>query len=386
MNAPFNHPRPLRIVLYANVERDEAGGAQSVVRTLRDNLQKRGHAVSIGWNNAKDKQGQDAGEWVAHFPLRAGQQRWLHLPSVVRLCARLLRERPDVVNIHFASASARYFYTLAPWFGYHTMLTCHGSDLLDPLPQDIPHLSAVVAGADAVTAVSQDIATRIGAGVGTAPGRIAAVIPNGVDTRFWQADPHGRHAAQPGRARIIAIGRLERVKGFDLLIDAFAQLVAAGTKATLMLIGDGSERARLEHQARAAGIADQVVFTGRLPPEDVRARLHEANLFVLPSRSEGTPLALLEAMAAGTPCIAARVGGIPAIADQVVRLVPPEDTAQLGAAIADLLANPRTRDELADKARERANAFSVERTYAAYEALMLGLMREAHSSAGLSDG
>lgn len=363
----------LRILIYANVERDEAGGAQAVVRSLCDHLSARGHQVSLGWNSASGSARFDANEWAEHFPVRATRRRWPHLPTAARLLIRLLRERPDVVNIHFASAAARYFQLLAPLLGYRTMLTCHGSDVLRPLPQDAPHLSAIVARADAVTAVSHDIATRLEEMESSERNCAIAVIPNGVDTRFWDADPDCAAPAAGAEGRIIAVGRLEPVKGFDLLIDALARLHAAGVAASLTLVGEGSQRAVLEHQVRTARIAHRVEFTGRLPREQVRNRLRAADLFVLSSRSEGTPLALLEAMATGTACVAAQVGGVPASAGEAVRLVPPEDPAALSDALADLLANAAARRALADAARQRSFAFSVDETHRAYEELMLEL-------------
>lgn len=378
MANPPDPGRRLRILVYANVERDEAGGAQAVVRSLADFLSRRGHHVSTGWNSAAGSQVPVEGEWVDHFPIRAGKLRWLHVPTAMRLLARLLRIRPEVVNLHFASASARYFHLLAPWLGYRTVLTCHGSDVLRPLPQDVQHLSAILAGADIVTAVSQDIAARIdqgplGQGLGARPGREAAVIANGVDVGFWHPAPQRAPAKAASADRIVAVGRLEQVKGFDLLIDAFARMGAAGSAVHLTLVGEGSQRAALEQQARAAGVADRVVFAGRLPREAVRARLQEADLFVLSSRSEGTPLALLEAMATGIACLAARVGGVPASAGEAVRLVAPEDPAALSTAITELLANEPERRALAAAARERALAFSADQAFVAYEALMIGL-------------
>lgn len=363
----------LRILVYANVKRDEAGGAQAVVRSLRDHLSNQGHQVSTGWNSENEPGVHNACEWVEHFPVRVGQRRWLHLPTAIRLFVRLLRERPDVINIHFASASSRYFYALAPLLGYRTVLTCHGSDVLRPLPQDAPHLATIISGADVVTAVSQDIADRVCESQGERHGRRVTVIANGVDTRFWHPVP--QHPRETGlvTARIVAVGRLEQVKGYDLLIEALARLRTAGIATSLTLIGDGSQRAVLEKQTQVAGIDDRVVFTGPLPREQVRARLHEADLFVLPSRSEGTPLALLEAMATGTACLAAGVGGVPASAGKAVRLVPPEDPATLSAAIADLLTDPQARIALAERARTRALGFSIDETHRAYEALMLGL-------------
>lgn len=365
--------RRLRILVYANVERDEAGGAQAVVRSLCDHLRARGHRVSIGWSSASGGGKCDADEWAEQFPARIGKRRWLHLPTAVRLLARLLRERPDVVNIHFASPSARYFYLLAPLLGYRTVLTCHGSDVLRPLPQDAPQLAAIITGADAVTAVSHDIAAKIDTELGPQRVREVTVIANGVDASFWHPAPPDASEKRPAAGRIVAIGRLEQVKGFDLLIEALARLRVAGTAVRLSLVGDGSQRAALEQQAQRAGVDDEVEFVGRLSREAVRARLHAADLFVLPSRSEGTPLALLEAMATGMACVAADVGGVARTAAGTAELVPAEDPDALAAAVEKLLNDSAARGALGRRARERALDFSIEHSHDTYAAVMLGV-------------
>lgn len=370
--------RRLRILVYSNVERDEAGGAQGVVRGLCHHLRGRGHHVSLGWNSARAPGTAPDGEWMEHYPVRAGQPRWLHLPTLMRLLVRLLRERPDVVHLHFASASARNFYAAAPWLGFRTVLTCHGSDLLRTLPQDTAHLRAILSGADALTAVSTDLAARIDEICGGPEGGKVMVIPNGVDTRFWHPAPAVEEPSRPNR--IITVGRLEPVKGFDLLIDALARLPTALGGTRLTLVGEGSQREALEHRARAAGIAERVDFAGRLPREEIRARLHAADLFVMPSRSEGTPLALLEAMASGLACLATEVGGIPGAAQGAARLVAPDDPAALAQAMADLLPDAAARGALARAARARALAFSIDETHQAYESLLLALAQGRQSS------
>ncbi|MBI1403127.1 MAG: glycosyltransferase [Porphyrobacter sp.] len=373
-SAPGSGQRALRILLYTNVDRAEVGGVQAVVRSLRSHLAAQGHAVSSGWAVSSDG-ASDGGEdgWIAQFPVLEGQRRWLHGRTAWRFVRRLWRERPDVVNIHFASASARYFILFSRLLGYRVLITCHGSDLLRPLPQDAPHLPAVLRDADAVSTVSEAIRDRIAADPALAAAR-PQVIPNGVDTQFWR--PAQDCAASTGAPPlIVAVGRLAPIKGFDVLIDALAQLAEAGTGCRLVLIGDGPEQAALERQARDRGAAGQIAFCGRLGPETVREHLRNAALFAMPSRSEGMPLALLEAMATGVPAVASRVGGVPRLAEGCARLVAPENPAALADGIGSLLADDAARDALARAGRERALAFSAARAHHRYESLMIALTR-----------
>jgi glycosyltransferase involved in cell wall biosynthesis len=362
----------LRILLYTNVDSAHAGGVQAVVRSLACGLSRRGHRVSSGWaERSRPDRGRNAG-WAEPFHVRQGSARWLHLPTAARLVLRLLRERPQIVNIHFASPSALYFIALAPWLGYRVVVTCHGSDILRPLPGDAPFLAQVIGGADAVTAVSEAIATQL-ADEGLAPESAPVVIANGVDTRFWHPGPP--REASRGDPLLVAVGRLERVKGFDVLIRACAALGQRGCRARLVIVGEGSEQKALAQQAASLGLGGKVQFAGRRSPEEIRAYLHEADLFVLPSRSEGMPLSLLEAMATGTPVVAADVGGVAHTAGNIARLVPPDDPEALAEAVADLLGDPGARAALGERSRARAEAFSVIGAHDAYEALMRDLVR-----------
>lgn len=342
-----------------------------MVRSLAQYLKRRGHAVATGWAQGTARPDSPSPEWAAQFPVRHGTRRWFHLPSGARVLWRLLRERPQIVHIHYASPSARYFTMLARWLPFRVMVTCHGSDILRPLAGDVPHLGAVLREADLATAVTTDIRRRL------ADQQLLAesdclLVPNGVDTDFWQPAPEPR--ARTPEPVLVAVGRLEHVKGIDLLISACGMLVAAGQPVRLVIVGEGSQRAALERQALAAGIGSRITFAGALPPPAIRARLHAADLFVLPSRSEGMPLALLEAMATGTAAIAADVGGIARMAGGAVRLVRAEDATDLASAIAELAADPALRRARAAEARTRALAFSIGRTNAAYEAAMLALV------------
>ncbi|MEU7932772.1 glycosyltransferase [Micromonospora echinofusca] len=163
-------------------------------------------------------------------------------------------------------------------------------------------------------------------------------------------------------ATLVSIGSLEQLyKGIDTLIEALALLTGDGPAVRLVHVGVGVYRPQLEQLAARLGVADRVTFTGLLPTvEMVRAQLDAADLFVLPSRTEGLPRALIEAMARALPAVGSTVGGIPELLarDDLVR---PDDPAALADRIAAFLADP---DRLAAaSARNLARA----RRYAAGE-------------------
>jgi len=159
------------------------------------------------------------------------------------------------------------------------------------------------------------------------------------------------------RPTIVTVGTMAQVyKGQDVLIDAVAACGRDGLAVRLVLVGDGRHRTELE--ARAAAVPDaQIEFVGALPAgEPIRRMLDAADLFVLPSRTEGLPRAMVEAMARGLPCLGSAVGGIPELLP-AADLVPAGDAAALARAIGDVLRDGERR------ARMSAGNFDVARRY-----------------------
>ncbi len=131
---------------------------------------------------------------------------------------------------------------------------------------------------------------------------------------------------------IVSIGELHKNKGYDLVFSAFATLAHAGNHFRYIIIGEGEERSALERQIVASDLTGKVFLAGFVP--DAASLLPAANLFLIPSRKEGTPYVLLEALAAGVPIIASAVGDIPeTLASVEARLYEPHDCATLNALI-----------------------------------------------------
>lgn len=163
----------------------------------------------------------------------------------------------------------------------------------------------------------------------------------------------------PGR--IIAVGSQEQpYKGHQVLIEAFAQLAETHPRSHLVLVGDGRYRPRLQQLAIARGLGDRVRFAGHIGDRDeLIALLDSAEVFAMPSLTEGLPRALIEAMARGVPCIGSDVGGIP-------ELLPAEALARAGdpRALADLLqrvlGDTALRERLGAVSRATADRFGPE--------------------------
>jgi len=196
---------------------------------------------------------------------------------------------------------------------------------------------------------------------------VVRTIHNGVPDETYEPLPRAR----PGPL-IGAIGRLERQKGLDILIRALADV----EDATLLVVGDGGERRALEQLAQAVGVSDRVVWEGWR--DDARRYLESLDVFAFPSRFEGFPLAVLEALLARSAVVASDVGSVSeAVLDgETGLLVPPEDPAALAQAIRRLLADADLRRRLGERGRGLVlEKFTADHMAHAFESLYDELLR-----------
>lgn len=181
------------------------------------------------------------------------------------------------------------------------------------------------------------------------------------------APPRAERGSVP---TLLCAARLAPYKGIDVLLMAFARLIDGGASARLVLAGRDKTRGRLEVFARTLGLGRSVSFAGERTPAALARLMRDADLFVLPSRRENFPIALLEAMAAGKPCVATRAGGIPELTGRhAALLVPAADPKALERALTRVLSDSALRRRLSAAARSRASLFTWDRAAAESEAL-----------------
>lgn len=314
--------------------------------------------------------------------LRARPSRWLQVPFLFLAGSVAVRRvvratAPDVVHVHWivpqglmALVSARG----VPW-----LVTTLGGDLYALTSRPARFLkSLVLRRAGAVTVMNEqmrDAVVELGV-----PAERIRVLPMGVDPRRLEppADPVDR---VPGK--LVFVGRLVEKKGLEVLLDAVGRLPAEADWS-LDVVGDGPLRAHLEQRARATG--GRVVFHGQQSSADLARLLRRAQVAVFPSvraRSgdqDGLPVALLEALAVGTPVVAS---DLPGLAEAVGAdpscgvTVEPGDSAALATAVGRLLADPVLRDELGGRAVDRAAEYSMTVIGAEY----VRLLREVSGTA-----
>jgi glycosyltransferase involved in cell wall biosynthesis len=308
-------------------------------------------------------------------------------PSIWVKLRRLIRERQiDIVHSH------DYKTNLLAWLlaqgGEVTPLsTVHGWTGRSRRERWVyyPGDKRVLAQFPKLIAVSSEIGLEL-VRCGAQPDRIVTV-PNGIDHDAFRRDrsrePSIRRALGLGAADVVigAVGRLEVQKRFDLLIDAYAELRATYSNVVLLIVGDGSERDALRRQAARLGVADTCRLLGHR--SDLVDLHHAFDLFVQSSDYEGTPNAVLEAMALETPVVATDVGGT----SELVRngkdglIIPPGSRAALIRAMASILDDPQMVVPFAREARRRvettlsfdARMAAVEAVYTALQAQRLAL-------------
>ncbi len=268
----------------------------------------------------------------------------------------IVREfQPDLVQTHSVKshflARAAGLHKQASWVAFH-----HGYTWPDWRMRAYNQLDRwSLRAASLVLTVSvpfrQELTAR-----GVDPGRIE-VVHNAIDADWGAADRaaearrelRARLGIGPGEKVIAIVGRLSREKDHKTLLHAFHGLTAP---ARLLVVGDGPERAAILECASRLGISERVILTGHVPSAAPYYGI--ADIAVLSSVSEGSPNALLEAMAGGVPVVATSVGGVPEIASHNVTavLVPPSDPGALAQAIAVRLEDETLGRRLAEAARE----------------------------------
>jgi glycosyltransferase involved in cell wall biosynthesis len=349
------------------------GGIQTQTLALARALAELGTDVHVVTRPAPGRPARE--EWGRVTVHRAGLARGGPVASVayVALAARAvaaLGPRISVVHAHQLLSPASAALAARGLCGTPFVVTAHASggvgdvaSLARQGPLGRARLLALRRWAAAFVAVSGPIRDELAA-AGIPPQRIRPIV-NGVDTRrFAPADDAGRRRARralalPPVATFVYAGRLAPEKGVDVLVDAWADARRGGAPGTLVLVGEGPERGALERRARDRGVLGAVRFAGAA--DDVAPWLRAADAFVLPSRQEGTSVALLEAMACGLPVVATAAGGTGDAAGPAALLVAPGDAPALAAALRAIVAEPDRAAALGRAARARAvERFGIE--------------------------
>ncbi len=361
-----------RIVLA--IESSGPGGAENVVLRLAEGLRRAGHLPIIGTLRPGWMTDRAA---TMGFPVWIAPQRSGFDPGwVPRFAARLRPERIQLVHTHEFAMNV-YGGAAARLMGISSVATIHGRHWVADRPRRAVAYRLLRRLGLRLVAVSHDLARFLAHGL-SIPLDAIEVIHNGIPIppSFPPAERAAKQEARAGLGipasdpLLVAVGNLYPVKDHANLLRAAAMLPCVH----VAIAGRGGEEGTLRGLAAELAITDRVHLLGLR--DDVDRVLLAGDVFVQPSRSEGLPLAILEAMAAGVPVVATRVGGVAeAVVDgETGILVAPGDSPALASALRAVLAMPDVGAGLGQAGRVRAiKEFSVERMVERYRRLYRSL-------------
>ena len=214
------------------------------------------------------------------------------------------------------------------------------------------------------------------------PGKQVSVIPELIDLNRWrELFTRARVDRPSGKFVVLTVCRLYRRKRVDLLLAAAAQLRSRIPRLEVRIAGDGPERANLESQWRSLKLGDAVRWLGHTGPEHLASEYRHADVFCLPSVQEGFGIVLLEAMAAGTPVVAARAAAVPEVLPQGM-LAEAGSAESLAAALQTLYGNAGLRTSLAAQGASWVENFDAPRVAQRFLEEIQTLLRESRPQAG----
>jgi glycosyltransferase involved in cell wall biosynthesis len=354
------------------LESDGPGGAEQMLLHLAEELRRRGHevvpvgpAAGCGWLASEFR---ERGFDPATFRLR----RAIDPACVAGLMDTFQERRVDLAHSH-EFTMAVYGAAAARRTGIPHLITMHGGRGGADRWRRRVALRWAFRASGGVVAVSEP--TRVDLQRGLRTSRRIEVVTNGVPRRDGTRERFRRElGVGDSEVLVVAVGNLYPVKGHEVLVRALAE-VKADPPWRLAIAGRGEEDERLRALAKASGCAGRVHLLGYRA--DIPDILAGADIFAMPSLSEGLPLALIEAMFAARAIVASTVGGIPdAIEDEREGLlVPPGDAIALGAALQRVVVSPELRAALGAAAERRAeSAFTTARMADQYEDLYRSLL------------
>ena len=384
--------RPIRVLRV--IARLNVGGPALHVTYLARGLAERGYATTLVAGDVG--RGEESMAFVAEnagvevLPLHGLSRELSPVRDAIaawRLAGIIRRVRPDVVHTHTAKAGAvgRAAAVLAGPRRPVVVHTFHGHVLRGYFGRVgtlvFRAIETILARAtDRLIAVSPEVRDELVA-LRVAPERKFSVVRLGIELEPRvafdgdAAEVRRRHGIGQDTFVVGWFGRMTAVKRTDDLLTTLAGLRVRGVEALLLLVGDGDDRERLEQRAHDLGLAKSCLFLGY--QEDVAQWYAVCDAVVLTSVSEGTPVTIIEALAAGRPVVATKVGGVPDVVDEGETgfLVRPGDTHALAERLEILARDPERRAAMGETGRERVlRRYAVERLVDDVDALYRELL------------
>ena len=283
------------------------------------------------------------------------------------------REGVTHIHVHFANRAAHTALFVKAISGIPFSITAHGQDFMTDLGSE-ELLCEICSGAEFVAAETDYSRDLLASRCPDAADKMLRVY-NGIPRAKFRRDEHPlvdrRAEARSSAVRLLSVGRLVAFKGFDVLIDACAELRGHGVEFTCEIIGDGELRDELAARIDANGLREHIVLSGERSQDYVLDALAACDVFVLAAKvddrgaSDVFPTVIAEAMTSGKPVVSTTVAGIPELVAEGESgfLVPPRNAQALAGAVARLIADTALREKMGRTGRARIeNQFTIERT------------------------
>ena len=357
----------------------DAGGMNVYVDQVSERLAKLGHSVHVysrshqGMESSGDRRRYS----LIHVPVGDPDMPKSQLPDVLPQFVKAVAEDVsrneggyDILTSHYwlsgvVGCELAQIWETSHVTSFHTLASIKK---LVRSEEDEPEIrfineERVALNADVVVAWTQEEAEHIGIEFGL-PKTKTAVVPPGVDTDFFS--PTHKSTTSRNRSRILYVGRLDALKGVDLLIEGFSALISSGMDAELQIVGGGTadEFRRVLGRISELRLTDRVKLPGVLPQSALPKIYSEADCIIAPSFHETFGLAVLEAASCGTPAVAADVGGLRSI---VVNgksgfLIRNRDPKLYAEAIEKIISSEKLHESMSKAAREHAENMSWDST------------------------
>ncbi len=338
-------------------------GTEIATYNMADHLAQRGHEVHVitSHDAGLPELSKENDFYIHRIP--GPKIRFIGIVTFwVKICLKIRKIKPDIFHAQSLlcgiPALATKNFLKIPY-----VIWGQGSDIY--LPGRFTRITSkpILQNADAVLALTENMKQKMR----EIYDREISIVPNGIDLERFKISPESKK--KDSTKTIIFVGRLHPVKGVQYLIEAMAIVHQESPEVKLILVGDGEERELLENLTDSLGIRECVEFAGRVPHERVQDYMNQAEVFVLPSLSEGFPVTILEAMACGLPIVATQVGGVPDVIKNGVNgyLVKAKDPNETVEALLKLLQDAQLRATISKTNKQKVDEYSWGRVALALE-------------------
>jgi colanic acid/amylovoran biosynthesis glycosyltransferase len=322
------------------------GAAKTAVQLLAIAFQNPGVAL----------RGLAAALHLGGWDIKARAYALFYLAEALLVGQWMRRQSLNHLHVHFGGPVATVGMITAQAWNIPWSVTLHGPD--EFFDQEAFYLRQKIESASFVVCISDFCRSQVlRVSPGLSDSRLE-VVRLGVDCASLQPAAQFQDPDSVATKQLVCTGRMVAAKGHRILLEALAPLVAEGVELTCTLIGDGPERRSLEALSSRLGISRQVRFLGAQAHHATLAEVAQADVFVLASFAEGLPVALMEAMALGVPCVSTTIAAIPELIEDGENglLVSPSNVQALSGALRRLAEDADFRRKLGQRARVTAEA------------------------------